>query len=188
MRLVIFFLILYSAASKSEPKINITYKYYSIKTTSAHDLYADLNHSSPIKEHNQIFHGRTDTNINWYFWWATDNGNCRISKVSTDVEVIYTLPKLLNESNDDKLKEIWIQWYPALVKHEENHAAHAVSIAYQIEDTIRNITPAANCKKLETLANKAGNKLIMKLHQIDAMYDKKTEHGKTEGAALLSYL
>ena len=185
-RILLIFMFVTSLAA--EPVIIINYKYYSLNTKSVNNLLSDINRSTPIKENNQIFHGHTDSYINWKFRWKITNGKCLIEDVSTNVDITYILPKLTNREKSHELLKLWEKWYPALVKHENKHAAHAVTIANKIEYEIINLPFRYNCKELENDANKTGNKLIKKLNELDLIYDNKTQHGKSEGANLSTHL
>jgi len=188
MHLIILILLLWETALQADPLIDINYKYYSVNTTSEVDLLSDLNNASPIKENGKIFHAHTDTHISWNFWWKKDYGECTIDRVSTKVKITYTLPKLSNKYKSRNLLLIWNKWYPALIKHEKKHASHAIEIANIIERSIKSLPFKSSCKELENIANSTGNKLIKKLNKLDIEYDKKTGHGKTEGANLSTYL
>jgi len=188
MRLVLFISLLWVSAIKAEPAINTNYQYYSINTTSVSQLFSDLNRASPIKENGEIFHGHTNTDINWEFRWETTNEKCRISAVSTNVQITHILPKLANKNKNRELQKVWNKWYPALVKHEKNHARNAIKIAKEIEYSIRNISSQSSCLVLEKLSNDTGDRLIKKLDKLNKNYDDKTDHGRKEGAILSTYL
>ncbi len=187
MRFIILITLIWPTSLIADPAINTTYKYYLINTKTSAQLMSDLNHASPIKENGEIFHGHTDSNIRWKFSWQSKHGKCRISKVNTYVDITYTLPKRIHKTTDRDLQKIWDEWFPALLAHEKNHATHAINTATKIEQTIKNLTPYSNCKDLELAANKKGNILIKALNKLDKEYDKKTDHGQTEGAKLTSY-
>ena len=94
----------------------------------------------------------------WYVRWS---GACAVS-----VEIRYTMPKLIkNDAMPASVLSIWNKMYAALEKHERNHGQHGINAAREIE---RN-----GCRN--------GKAIIRKWAEQDRIYDRKTQHGKTEG-------
>jgi len=97
----------------------------------------------------------------WYVRWS---GSCKLS-VTVDI----TMPKLKNPENVPAgLVQKFDKMYAALLTHEKNHGQHGISAAEEIE--------ANRCKN--------GNAIIDKWAAEDVTYDKRTNHGETEGVVL----
>ena len=79
-------------------------------------------------------------------------------------------------------------WYPALVKHENQHASHAIETARNGERKILAIPGKSRCQELDKRAKEVARELIQQVQHRDRQYDQKTNHGETEGAALYTYL
>jgi len=45
--------------------------------------------------------------------------------------------------------------------------------------------PASNCEDLESAANAAAQAIVAKYQALDEAYDRKTDHGRNQGAAQL---
>lgn len=176
------------AGLKAEPAINEEYVYYSVKPSSIENLLQALNHASPIRESGELFHGHTDSYVKWNFWWNESEGKCAINRVTTEVKLKYTLPKLVTNNPNQALKSVWSKWYPALVKHEKGHGSFAIDAARRVESAIERLPAFNGCDVLSNEANSAGHRVLDKLKKRDAEYDKRTRHGETQGASLLLYL
>ena len=188
MRLIFFICLCFANMAKAAPVVNENFKFYPVTVYSAEQLLPELNNASPIREDGMVYHGHSFTNVKWNFWWHQSHGQCRITRVATQVDITYTMPKLMSENHQHRLLSIWNSWYPSLLKHERGHAGLAIDMAQRIEQTIRMLPPSNSCETLENTANKSGRMLLELLNQRHREYDDRTRHGETEGASLLSYL
>lgn len=94
----------------------------------------------------------------WYVKWT---GACKVS-----VSVKYTLPKLASPGKvPADVRQKFDAMYAALKAHEENHGAYGISAAREIEK--------AGCTN--------GDAIIKKYNKAEVDYDKRTDHGFTEG-------
>ncbi|MBL1140826.1 MAG: DUF922 domain-containing protein [Proteobacteria bacterium] len=186
MRFYFLVIIFLSTTARAELLLDTKYIYYSVSSSSKHGLLDKLNTATPIKQGGDNFHGRTDSKISWYFWWKSTSNKCQINKVKVNLEIIFTMPELENSTNE--VREVWKRWYPKLLQHEKGHERNALNIAKKIEKGISQLPVYYNCKMLENAANKLGDDLLDKLHQMDKDYDSLTNHGETEGACLSSHL
>ena len=184
-RYFIFILFLASPVG-AEPVVETDYSYYSVSALTKQELPARLDRATPIRIDAKSFYGYTRSNIDWQFWWEMNNHRCRITRVEVFLEVIFTLPKL--ENSPAEVYQVWNRWYPRLVRHEKGHQNNALGVARRIEKGILGLPPRRSCKALERAGNQLGQKLIEELSRIDESYDRRTNHGATEGAGLQSYL
>lgn len=168
--------------------LNETYHYYPVSLANISTMLDDINNASPIRHDGRVFHGYTKTSLTWSFFWRNNESLCTISEVSTQVDALYTLPKMVDGLADDHVTEIWQRWYPALVEHEKGHTQLAVRMADELRKGLENLPGFQQCENLEKKANAIGYKFIDKLKHLDKEYDIETQHGATEGASLLSYL
>ena len=70
----------------------------------------------------------------------------------------------------------------ALVRHESGHKDIAVALATEIERTLQVMAPHATCQQLESDANHAGHAILEKAGRLHKEYDRRTRHGKNNGA------
>ena len=83
------------------------------------------------------------------------------------------------------LKTRWQQFTDALKRHEDGHKDHGVAAGREIEAALLAAKPASNCEDLAASANSAADAIVKNYQKLDQEYDRKTGHGRTQGAALL---
>lgn len=171
-----------ASSAIAAPVVNEQYNYYLVGPSTPQELLPALNKTSTIRQNGQIYHGHTESRINWQFWWQDEQQSCRIERVTVTVNATYTLPQLTSSYPD--VNRIWGKWYPNLLKHEQGHKNLAIDIAQQIENAIYNMGQRNSCAQLEQDANAIGRQFIAQLNKLDNEYDKRTKHGETEGASL----
>ena len=88
---IVLFLILISNITYAAPAINTSFKFYNIYPSSKNDLGREMHKRSPIKKNGTSFKGHTKWYVKWNFKWKKRNGNCRITKVTTSLDVRYTI-------------------------------------------------------------------------------------------------
>lgn len=136
----------------AEPRITERTKTYSINATTFAGLRNEMNGKGP-----NGFWAYTAWDIRW-------TGSCRVT-----LKLTYTLPKHRNPSSmPDTVRKRFDGMMTALVKHEQQHGAHAKAAAREIERT--------KCRD--------GNAILEKLRATDIAFDKRTNHGIRDGATL----
>jgi len=169
----------------AEPKTTIQFKYYWIYPRSPQDLAPELDARSPIIFQGKKYRGYTQWRVSWRFYWQEAPQSCRITKVNTDLDVIYTLPQIPpRHRTTPETRQKFNRYFQALFKHEENHKNSGLYGARDIERTLLTLAPAKTCSELETLANQTAQAIIEKYRRRDREYDQRTEHGRREGVTL----
>jgi predicted secreted Zn-dependent protease len=186
--LILLLCILYSKNSIATPFIKTDFDYYPVKIHSLSKLEESLNEATPIKVNDLKFHGYTNWRIAWNYKWEKHQGKCKVASVTTNVNIDYTLPKLVNTIPDDELKHAWKTYYDALVIHEEGHAKLAVNGANSIEKELLKFSRFTNCKKLSILLDKRAESILQIIENKNKRYDLRTKHGETQGASPFLYL
>ena len=83
------------------------------------------------------------------------------------------------------MKSRWTSFLEALRRHEEEHKEHGLKAAREIETVVLAVKPASNCEDLGAAANAAAEAIVAKYQALDEEYDRKTDHGRNQGATLL---
>ena len=83
------------------------------------------------------------------------------------------------------MKALWTKFLDALQRHENGHKEHAVKAGKEIEAAVLAVKPASNCEDLEASANAAAQAIEAKYQALDVEYDRKSDHGRNQGATLL---
>jgi len=181
-RLLLIFCVLPSAVL-AEPETRISHVYYLVDGNTAEDIWADILAKSPVKENGKQHVAYTRWNINWQFWWSDYGSSCEISRVTTKLDVAYTLPRLKQSASiPHSVTAHWKKYYAALLDHEQGHKRLGVKAAIEIEHQLSSMGPRRNCEQLELDANTMGKNVIDKYSQLEKEYDRSTNHGLNTGA------
>ncbi|RXJ68707.1 hypothetical protein CS022_24075 [Veronia nyctiphanis] len=113
-------------------------------------------------------------------------GRCQIARVETTLSITYTMPKLISSNPD--VKRVFNRWYRRLDLHEKGHAKLAKNAATKIDRLILAMSPRKSFKQLGKEANELGHVILNQLKMENKVYDKRTQHGCTQGGCLGSYL
>jgi predicted secreted Zn-dependent protease len=177
--LLILFL---TTAASAAPAIQEIESDYTIYGTNQQQLRNEMNNLGP-EDNGRHFDAYTHWYVEWRFNFQNDDGLCKITTVNVSVKISYTLPYWADYSNaDPALKSKWDTYMSHLRSHEQNHAEHGKQAAAEIENMLRMLPPAQDCRTLETTANAQAQQIISAYNQKDKSYDDNTQHGTTEGA------
>ena len=161
---------------------NDTVERYPIRGASEAELRFEMSAKGPLGAGGRRFDGYTRWNIAWRYKYRLDGGLCRIDMVTTDVKVTTTLPEWNDErATPERLRKRWREYLAALTEHENGHRAHGMDAAREIDRGIAALPAQASCGALGNAANDLGNQIIRKYNERDLDYDRKTEHGLTQG-------
>lgn len=174
---------LLSSAVLAEPETRFNTVYYMVGGNTAEDIWADIMAKTPVLQNGKQHIAYTKWYVNWRFWWLDNGESCDISKVTTKLDVTYTLPRLKKTSTTpEPVITRWEEYYSALFDHEQGHKDLGIKAAIEVENEISNMGPKSSCNQLEPDANKIGNNVINKYSRIEKEYDRSTNHGLNSGA------
>ena len=183
-KMIVLVLIFLPHVLLAEPEISEEFSYYLIYPETPSEIADELTSRSPVKENGKIFRGHTEWNVNWNYWWQTDNGECRINKVKTGVVIKYTMPKLPDSHKNDQIEKKFNPYFDALMLHEHGHRESGITAAREIENMLHSLPGYPDCGELDKVANKKATNIIRKFNKKDLVYDYKTDHGRTQGATI----
>jgi len=170
-----------AAIAETETRLNNVY--YMVEGNTAKDIWADILAKTPVQQNGKQYAAHTKWNVNWQFWWLDNGNSCEISRVTTRLEVTYTLPRLKQTSSiTDSVVAHWDKYYAALFDHELGHKDLGSRAAIEIDNQISNMTPRGSCEQLESDANAIGKSVIAEYIRIEKDYDRTTNHGLKTGA------
>jgi predicted secreted Zn-dependent protease len=170
-------------AATAEVETSVNNAYYMVEGDNARDIWADVLAKSPVRQNGKQYTAHTKWNVSWQFWWRDNTNSCRISRVTTRLEVTYTLPRLNRTSSiPDSVVTDWDTYYAALFDHELGHKDLGSRAAAEIEHQILNMGTRRSCEQLESDANEIGKTVIARYSRIEKEYDRKTNHGLNTGA------
>ncbi|AKH69127.1 putative secreted Zn-dependent protease [Spongiibacter sp. IMCC21906] len=171
----------------AEPEVEVINHYYTVAVDSIGEIETAVEAASPLRGPNKTYHGYTDSQVNWSWWWRKEANLCRISRVESKVTIEYTLPRLETDPRNFRVRGVWSEWFWALKSHENNHGRNAIAIARQGEKAILAVEPHTDCTVIDQRASAIAAGLIEALKLRDAEYDKRTNHGELEAGELNDY-
>lgn len=174
---------LLTAQARAEPEISISKIHYTIEGNSAEAILADIRKKTPVQHNGRRHTARTDWHVSWQFWWNGNGNSCEISKVTTRLEVVYTLPRLkISSSMPEDLLIRWERFNTALFSHEQGHKDLGFRAAVEIENRITGMGARDSCSQLERDANRMARDVIEQYGRMEKEYDRTTNHGINTGA------
>ena len=187
MRKILFVLaVLISVPAAGEPLVRLHTSFYYIDGTSATVLAGQLDQHGPAGSDGKRYPARTRWDIQWKFKHEQKGTVCSMTDVAIAVGVAQTMPKWRGEEKGATgLKALWTKFAEALQRHEDGHKEHGMKAAKEIEAAVLAVKPASNCEDLELAANTAAQTVVMKYQALDEEYERKTDHGRNQGATLL---
>lgn len=166
------------------PKIVERTEYYDIGGASIPALWQSMSLKGP-RSNEAAWAGHARWEVRWTFDWRADAGGCRIETVTTDLDVVYTLPRWAGRDRaDHDLRERWDRFVLALRVHEEGHGANGRRAAHRIEDALRRLGSRADCPGLAKAADETARRIIEEEAANDRAYDAATLHGARQGVVL----
>jgi len=184
-------LALFAAVSTyAEPVVTTSFEYYDIKPAQRSDINNEMSDKSPIRQGSSTFLGLTKWHVKWRFNYKMSTaGLCSITKVSTTLDVKYTMPRIAEDfAVKADVLTAFNRYYEALMLHEEEHKNSGLYAAREIEAALPKLETDTDCDRLVNTANSLGHKIIKKYYKRDADYDKKTDHGRLEGVDINNYI
>ena len=170
----------------AEPLVRMHTSYYYIDGPSATVLAAQLEQNGPVGTDGNRYAGRTRWDIQWKLRPQQQGTACVMRDVAVAVGIARTLPRWRGEDKGaGALKARWTRFLAALQRHQDGHKEHGLKAGKEIEAAVHAVKPASNCEDLEAAANAAANAIVAKFQALDQEYDRRTDHGRNQGATLL---
>ncbi|UCB53724.1 MAG: DUF922 domain-containing protein [Thiotrichales bacterium] len=157
--------------------------YYEVAGDTVDALWADVMLKTPVEHRGKKHVAFTKWNISWRFWWYDSNETCDISKVETELDVTYTLPRLdRSVAIPDQVIARWEDYFAALFDHEQGHKDIGLKAAHEIQNKLASMAPRKTCRQLELDANEIARNVIDRYVRFEKAYDRSTSHGLNTGA------
>lgn len=167
----------------ANPVIKENYDYYEIIGRTEKELQQQMNASGIIGADGNSYYAYTNWYVRWNYTFKSTPTSCSIDTVASSVDVKYKLPKWVSYKDAPaNLKNKWDHFIQNLVLHEYGHKDIGAQTAGEIERAIAALKPHSTCRELELAANSIGRQLLDKSKPIEADYDLRTRHGRTQGA------
>ena len=122
----------------------------------------------------------TDYHIDYRFVTRPTASTCAVASATVLLRVTVLMPQLAGA--DARVRGRWSAFEPALRRHEMGHADNALAAAHDIESALLDIRDQPSCPVADALVKKVADEIFAALKNLDQSYDRKTDHGKTQGA------
>jgi predicted secreted Zn-dependent protease len=170
----------------AEPLLRMHTSYYYVNGPSASVLAAQIDRNGPPGADGKRYAGKTKWDVQWKFRHEQHGATCSMKEVAVAIGVAQTLPKWRNEAKGAAaLKTRWQQFVDALKRHEDGHKDHGLAAGKEIQAALLSAKPVSNCEDLAAAANSVAEAIVTKYQKLDQDYDRKTDHGRSQGATLL---
>lgn len=173
---------------QGEVKIERKLDNYNIRGRNSTELRAAMNAKGPLnKELGKRFDARTDWAIDWtsYKWdkALAEKGIYRLSRWTIQLNVKVILPRW--ENSRDGLpfeRRRWQVYQARLQLHEAGHVKLAERTATALDEAFSAISLFPSREKLEEAIRARAAAILRKHTAFHLDYDRRTRHGKTQGA------
>jgi predicted secreted Zn-dependent protease len=181
---VILFHSLTPIQAQSQPVVAIKTVYYPINGATAGQLRQQMNQLGPISQTSgQRFDARTDWYVRWNYQYFSQGNRCKLTAIRVRADVSIILPQWKQSANAAKgLVDRWNQYIKALRLHEDGHKDNGIATSREVLQLLKQFPAKSSCSELGAAANKAAQSIISQYSQRDLDYDRKTQHGVTQGA------
>jgi predicted secreted Zn-dependent protease len=171
----------------AEPKVTETTNFYDLTGTTAEAVRADVRNKGPLGQNNRRFVGLTYTYVRYRFWYDGDTEACRVTNVTTEVDVTFTMPRWVDRDKaPSELQAKWDRFIAALWVHERGHRDIGVSVARDIEEQISNLGRPGKCgTEFRDFIQGLAKVYLDEIQPRHDKYDRDTGHGRTQGAGLI---
>lgn len=162
-----------AAVAGSAPR-GVALSYYDIQGNDFETLLAALNATGG-------FHAKAEWKLSYAYTPKRAGRACSANPVTTQLELTMTMPRWNPPPGaSPALFARWQRYTAALRKHEDGH----LDIGRAFEDELKRSLAVISerCEKLEARVKGIFELLLEKHRALDAEYDRKTAHGRTQGA------
>lgn len=181
-------LVVLAAPSAAEPLVRMSTSYYYIEGGSALILTEQIKRKGPVGIDGNRHVSRTKWNVQWKFRHNVRDDKCQIDEATVAVGINATRPRWRGEKTGPaSLKRRWELMIEAVERGEEHHKRQATLAGNEILTALETLPPARNCQVLIETANRMANKILGKYQAASEAYDIRTEHGRKDGASLISF-
>jgi len=169
-----------SATAKAMPNVIHT-DYYEINGATARELLASMRANQPFANY-----AATEWHVDWNYDCLLNPNECILRSFNVRVRVRFILPHWVDSQNADQaLQEEWKRYFGALQIHESGHAGFGIAAGKELLRLVNSKEwRAADRKELKARIDEECEKTLREFKAQEVAYDKKTDHGRTQGARL----
>jgi predicted secreted Zn-dependent protease len=171
----------------AEPKLTEKTNFYDLTGTTVEAVRADVRSKGPTGQGGRRFVGLTHTYVRYRFWYDGDEEVCRVTRVLTEVDVTFTMPRWVDRDRaPPELQAKWDRFIAALWVHERGHRDIGVAVAQDIERAIADLGRLGKCgTEFRDFIQGLAKVYLDDIQPRHDKYDRETGHGRTQGAGVI---
>lgn len=167
---------------------NLVWKTYDVKGDSYANLLISLTAHGP-RINNRSFHGLANWSVRYTYQTKLVGdqpkmaGNqCCFSELSLTIDGEILTPRWVDEASAPAdLRARWVRYIAALKAHEEGHIQYGRELAQLLRERLLGFGNMA-CTQAGDIAQNEYTRLYSNVKDRDREYDRRTQHGATQGA------
>jgi predicted secreted Zn-dependent protease len=164
-------------------KQNLRKETYSVSGDSASELRDDLDRKRPPSPDGRRFDANVLWSLTWSFHFDPQPAACGLNSATVELQMLVRLPVLAPDAAlPPALRERWDAFATLLETHEAGHVDTYVAGAQMLQDAFAQVEPATNCDELRAALADLSTAAIAAVRAADGEYDRRTDHGRTQGA------
>lgn len=162
---------------------SVDLRWYNVTGTDSKAMWQSISANGPKGDDGRVFAGRTDWNLGYRYQTRFRDGQCRVSTVTTRLAVVMHMPRWQDEGRAPRaLRDRWQRYVAALREHENGHRDNGVAATAEVQARVSDLPPQPDCGSFDAQARTVANEIVARYVERDREYDRRTEHGLTQGA------
>ncbi len=164
---------LFSVEAALAASVSKTYAYFSISGRTSEQLERSLLRRGPKVNGSREGHpGATELGFAGNVEYKSENGKCRVGGATYHVKAKIILPRLRRIPADADTQLYWKTLTQDIRRHEESHVIIAKNYARKLEQQLKSIRPAADCKTVEAKVAKMTDKVMAEHDAAQTSFDR----------------
>jgi len=160
-------------------------RYYRVDALKAQPLRLQIDARRPARHDGVRSHALTEAVLTARYDLLEVPEGCRLGTPSVVLELTTWLPDWQPPRKAAAaLYADWAAMLQGLRDHERGHRDLAVHAADRLADALQALPSDRDCAQLRQLANRALNRVLIHLQLRNDSYDRRTQHGRLQGAML----
>ena len=164
-------------------------RYYDVTGETPAEIWQEMKAHGPVGKDGVRYNGNTKWSVRWRYPYARSAEGCATGPVAVRLSVVYTLPRWDRPRGaSTELESQWERFIEALDEHEQGHAEFGRQAAREIKQALEAIPARSSCESLSRIANATGAEILELTRPQEREYDRRTNHGATQGTAFFREL
>jgi predicted secreted Zn-dependent protease len=171
----------------SRPRVvlsqNLRKEPYAVTGESASELREDLYRKRPPSPDGRRFDANVLWSLTWSFHFDAAPRACALNNATVELQMLVRLPVLAADAAPSQTtRDRWESFARLLETHEAGHVDTYVEGAHALQEAFAAVLPMASCEELRTVLGDIGASAIEAIRAADIEYDRRTDHGRSQGA------